>query len=289
MAESSCPGAIEMVDNEFAMLKKNKTPDGQVEISSLTTGISLQNLSYSYDGKTETLKNISMDIPANSTIALVGASGAVKSTLVDLLTILLRPTRGDLLIDGHSAFNVKLASWRCQIGYVSQETVMFDDTVVNNIGLWTGDYESDADYRKRIHEASRQARADVFINDLKDGFKTLIGDRGIRLSGGQRQRLFVARELFKNPRLLILDEANFRPRLRIRALHTGEHRRPKRPHNRYYHCSPPLECQERRRHLCARQKRNHRIRQLPRTAGVQDFAVPKDDRDTGALVGDKKL
>jgi subfamily B ATP-binding cassette protein MsbA len=98
-------------------------------------------------------------------------------------------------------------SWRSQVGYVSQETVVFDDTVANNISLWDGEYANDSELRRRIQEAARKAHAHHFIEDLPDGYETVVGDRGVRLSGGQRQRLFVARELFKHPNLLLLDEA----------------------------------------------------------------------------------
>ncbi len=114
-----------------------------------------------------------------------------------------------LLIDGQSTStnDIRLASWRNQLGYVSQDSVMFDDTISNNIGMWSGDYISNEAYKAKIHKAAKMAHADEFINKLTNKYETLIGDRGVRLSGGQRQRLFIARELFRNPRLLILDEA----------------------------------------------------------------------------------
>jgi subfamily B ATP-binding cassette protein MsbA len=102
---------------------------------------------------------------------------------------------------------IDLMSWRSQVGYVSQETVVFDDTVANNISLWDGEYANDPDLRRRVQEAARKAHAHHFIEELPNGYETIVGDRGVRLSGGQRQRLFVARELFKQPNLLLLDEA----------------------------------------------------------------------------------
>jgi ABC-type multidrug transport system fused ATPase/permease subunit len=143
----------------------------------------------------------------NTTVALVGESGAGKSTLVDMMTLMLRPRTGEIRIDDVPGSEADLASWRSQIGYVSQETVVFDDTIANNISLWKGDYESDPEHRERVEQAARDAYAHHFIEDLPNGYQTVVGDRGVRLSGGQRQRLFVARELFKQPNLLLLDEA----------------------------------------------------------------------------------
>jgi len=200
-------GSIEIVDKEFSLLSKEKVLDGNLIISPLYKNIVLKKLSFNYEKNITVLEDINMTIPANKTIAIVGKSGSGKSTFVDILTILLKPTKGEVLIDNIPANEIKLTSWRNQIGYVCQESVMFDDSIANNIGMWKGDYNSDKKYKANIHKAAKLARADNFIDELNDGYETLIGDRGIRLSGGQRQRLFIARELFKNPRLLILDEA----------------------------------------------------------------------------------
>jgi ABC-type multidrug transport system fused ATPase/permease subunit len=199
-------GSIEIVDQEFTYLHREKVIDGEIELLDLAKGIELIDVSFSYDDRV-VLDKIDLFIRVNSTIAIVGESGAGKSTLIDLLTLILKPTSGKLLIDGQSANNIRLTSWRNQIGYVSQDSVMFDDTVANNIGMWSGNYISNEEYKAKIHKAAKMARADKFISQLTNKYETLIGDRGIRLSGGQRQRLFIARELFKNPRLLILDEA----------------------------------------------------------------------------------
>ncbi|PEN12631.1 ABC transporter ATP-binding protein [Longibacter salinarum] len=201
-------GAVEMVDDEFKEVQHHQEPQGEHRLAPLESSISFENATFSYDeSEGPVLRDINLTIPANTTVAFVGESGAGKSTLVDLVTCMLKPQEGKLLIDGTPSNEIDLASWRSQIGYVSQETVVFDDTIANNICLWAGDIEEDEALRERVQDAARRAHADHFIQDLPDGYQTTVGDRGVRLSGGQRQRLFIARELFKQPNLLILDEA----------------------------------------------------------------------------------
>ncbi len=201
-------GSVEMVDDEFAVVLDAQEETGRRSLEGLDQGIELRNVCFAYnedDG--DVLREVSIDVPANETVALVGESGAGKSTLVDMMTLLLKPRKGEVRIDDVPHDEIDLASWRSQIGYVSQETVVFDDTVANNISLWQGDIEEDPALRERVMHAAERAHADHFIRDLPNGYQTVVGDRGVRLSGGQRQRLFVARELFKQPNLLVLDEA----------------------------------------------------------------------------------
>ena len=201
-------GSLESVEREFEILGKSQEPSGQIPLKPLERGIELRQVSFSYGPKSpNVLNDINFAIHANTTVAFVGESGAGKSTLVDMLTLLLKPCRGEILIDGTPSDKVDLKSWRSQIGYVSQETVVFDDTIANNICMWKGNYNTDDEVRMRIEYAAGQAYAEHFIRQLSNQFNTLVGDRGVRLSGGQRQRLFLARELYKKPRLLILDEA----------------------------------------------------------------------------------
>lgn len=201
-------GSLEMIVKEFEVLNYNRERSGDQVIGPLSEGIVLKNVSFRYDDKEiNVLKSIDAEIPVNRMIAFVGESGAGKSTLIDTLTLLLKPRVGEILIDGVSSSEIEVASWRSQIGYVSQETVVFDDTIANNICLWKGDYENDPVVRKKVKKAAKRAFADEFIKKLGRGYETFVGDRGVRLSGGQRQRLFIARELYKNPNLLILDEA----------------------------------------------------------------------------------
>jgi ABC-type multidrug transport system fused ATPase/permease subunit len=201
-------GPLEMVRDEFARQAAEREPDGTKEIGPLADRIEFKDVHFSYGpNKPRVLKGLSLVIPARASVALVGASGAGKSTLADLLTLMLKPTSGEILIDGVPGQSIRLATWRRQIGYVSQETVVFDDTIANNISLWAGDIEKDSFLFERVRKAAHQAHIADVIGNLPDGYKTRVGDRGVMLSGGQRQRLFIARELFKRPSLLILDEA----------------------------------------------------------------------------------
>ncbi|MFB1489906.1 MULTISPECIES: ABC transporter ATP-binding protein [unclassified Thiocapsa] len=201
-------GAVEMVRDEFSALARHREHSGERELEPLKQGIRLSKVHFAYSAALgDVINDVSLDIPARTSVALVGESGAGKSTLVDIFTLMLKPTRGQLWIDGVPGEAIRLDSWRRQIGYVSQETVVFDDTIANNICLWDGDITRDPDLLARVRETARQAHIDTFIESLPDAYQTLVGDRGVRLSGGQRQRLFIARELFKQPSLLILDEA----------------------------------------------------------------------------------
>ncbi|MBK1633387.1 ABC transporter ATP-binding protein [Thiohalocapsa halophila] len=201
-------GAVELVRDEFAAQREHREPGGTQPAPPLAEGISLRSVSFGYTPELgDVLHDISFDIPVRTSVALVGESGAGKSTLADLLTLVLKPRSGQLLIDGVPGEQIQRASWRRQIGYVSQETVVFDDTIANNICMWAGDAAADHVLLKRVRTAARQAHIAHFIETLPEGYHTVVGDRGMRLSGGQRQRLFIARELFRRPSLLILDEA----------------------------------------------------------------------------------
>jgi ABC-type multidrug transport system fused ATPase/permease subunit len=201
-------GSVEVVHEEMQSVERHQENSGPRQVGSLTQSIKLRNVCFAYDDEDgDVLHDVNVAVPANQAIALVGESGAGKSTLVDMMTLLLKPRSGEVRIDGIPHGEVDLDSWRSQIGYVSQETVVFDDTVANNISLWRGDIEEDPSLRERVIHAAERAHADHFIRDLPNGYQTVVGDRGVRLSGGQRQRLFVTRELFKEPNLLLLDEA----------------------------------------------------------------------------------
>lgn len=200
-------GSMELVDAEFIAQEKNQVQDGNKDIIKFQHLIDFSDVSFSYPDKSFQLKNISLKIPSKKSIAFVGESGSGKSTLVDLITLLHVPQTGIIYIDGLDAGEINKNSWRQQIGYVSQETVIFDDSIGNNICMWNGDFNNDVQLLGKIKDAARKANILDFIESQKDGFNTVVGDRGVLLSGGQKQRLFIARELLRKPNLLILDEA----------------------------------------------------------------------------------
>ena len=200
-------GSMELIDEEFNNLATHKERDGQTDIHNFKDQIEFKDVSFAYNESDYQITNLSLKIPALKSIAIVGASGSGKSTILNMLTLLLRPNKGSIEIDGECSNLINKENWRNQLGYVSQETVIFGDTIANNICMWSGDYNQDPAVYEKIKNAAKQANIYEFIESLPDGFDSRVGDRGILLSGGQRQRLFIARELFRNPKLLILDEA----------------------------------------------------------------------------------
>tara|TARA_Y100000768_G_scaffold310435_1_gene244797 strand:+ start:1518 stop:3314 length:1797 start_codon:yes stop_codon:yes gene_type:complete len=200
-------GSLELISTEFNDQIKNKNNDGNTELGKLNNSIELNKINFRYNESESVFKDLSIKIDANSSIAIVGDSGSGKSTIVNIISLLLEPNSGQLLIDGIDSKNIIHSSWKNQIGYVSQETVIFDDTIKNNISMWNSSNLDDKKLKRKIKTSARDANILDFIESLPNGFDTYVGDRGVQLSGGQRQRIFIARELFRNPRLLILDEA----------------------------------------------------------------------------------
>ena len=164
--------------------------------------IEFRNISFSYDGQREILHNISFEVRKGETVALVGPSGGGKSTLSELIPRFYDPAQGEILVDGRPLTDYDQQSVRDHMGIVSQETILFNDSIRNNIAM--GRPSAD---QQQIEAAARVANAHDFIMQTESGYDTNIGDRGMKLSGGQRQRLSIARAVLKNPEILILDEA----------------------------------------------------------------------------------
>ncbi len=175
--------------------------EGAVPLPRISKGIDFQEITFRY-GAEAVLENISLHVDVGEVIALVGMSGAGKTSLVNLLPRFYDVEKGQILIDGHNIKQVTLKSLRDQIALVTQQTILFNDTVRNNIAY--GDLRRS---EEEIIEAARAANAHEFIQRLPQGYDTLIGEQGVKLSGGERQRLSIARALLKNAPILILDEA----------------------------------------------------------------------------------
>jgi ABC-type multidrug transport system fused ATPase/permease subunit len=198
-------GSMEMVHKEFENQKNHQVTDGKLAIQKFKNQIKFENVFFKYSpNSNNTIKNANIEILANTSVAFIGHSGSGKSTLIDLITLIIKPSQGRLLIDGLDSNSIELSSWRSQIGFVSQDTIIFDDTIANNICL-----SDDRTFHSMndIVAAAKKAHLSDFIDSLAQGYDTRVGDRGVLLSGGQKQRLFIARELYRNPKILILDEA----------------------------------------------------------------------------------
>lgn len=200
-------GSMELVDEEFKNQINNKEINGKEKTKLFSKSIVFKDVSFNYVEDKIIIDKISIDFPFLKTIGLVGASGSGKSTILDLITLINKPSAGKIFIDNIDSRKIEKNSWRKQIGYVSQDTVIFDDTIANNISMWAGDYNKEDDLKKRIINAAKEANIFDFIQNQELGFNSFVGDRGVLLSGGQKQRLFIARELFRKPKLLLLDEA----------------------------------------------------------------------------------
>src|SRR3989441_2469749 len=164
--------------------------------------IEFRGVSFEYEPSESVLRDVDLEVKRGQVVAIVGPSGAGKTTLVDLLPRFYEPTSGGILIDGVPITRFTRASLRALLGIVSQETVLLNDTVFANVAYGRSDFTLE-----QVRAAARAANADEFIAQLPEGYDTLLGERGTRLSGGQRQRIAIARALLRDPPVLILDEA----------------------------------------------------------------------------------
>ena len=195
---------LEILKNELKLDTKvvdQKISDNK-EIIDFNNKINIDKVYFHYDKETKILNNINLEINKKDKIGIIGSTGSGKSTLIDLITGLLKVTSGEIKVDGKSVYK-NLAMWQKKIGYVSQSIFLLDDTLLNNIifGL-----NEKAD-QTVINEVLKISKLDELVNNLSEGINTFVGERGSRISGGQKQRLGIARALYRKPEILVLDEA----------------------------------------------------------------------------------
>ena len=189
---------------EILDLPEEKVREGQKELIDFKGKIEFQDVCFSYPSRAKmVLDKINLTVNKSEVIAIVGMSGAGKTTLVDLLFRFFDVTSGKILIDGEDIQNFKLSSLRSHLALVTQETFLFNDTILNNIAFG----KKGESTREEILDAAKAAHVDYFVEHIEEGYETLIGERGVKLSGGQKQRIAIARAILRNAPILILDEA----------------------------------------------------------------------------------
>lgn len=192
--------AVATMTEEMAGMKEVQ---GEVEFKGIHRGVSLRNVEFYYDTK-KVLNGINIDIPKRQTIALVGESGSGKTTLANMIAGLIMPNTGMIYVDDKPFSEMNLDTFRSRIGYISQESVIFNDTIYNNITFWA---EPTPENVKRFNQIVEMASLQDFVNTQPQKEQTRLGDNGILISGGQKQRISIARELYKSTEILIFDEA----------------------------------------------------------------------------------
>jgi ABC-type multidrug transport system fused ATPase/permease subunit len=196
-------GSLKNVSNIYSMMKNREESNGVKTFEKLRNEISTENVNVNY-GVNVVLDQVSITIPKRETIALVGESGSGKTTLVNILMGLIQPDSGTVTIDGTPLNEFNLETYRSKIGYISQDSVIFNDNIFNNITFWA---EPTPEVYKRFWEVVNLASLKEFVESKPDKEFTRLGDNGILISGGQKQRISIAREMFKQVEMLVLDEA----------------------------------------------------------------------------------
>ncbi len=189
---------FEIIDREPSI----QSPPGAPPLPEGGGRVSLKGVSLRYEGSAAALSGLDLEVEAGKVVALVGPSGAGKTSLVALIARLYDPSEGSVLVDGANVREIDVGSLRSEIAFVADDSFLFTASVAENIAYARGDAS-----REEIETAARRAQADGFIRDLPDGYETRVGERGLTLSGGQRQRVAIARALLADPRILILDDA----------------------------------------------------------------------------------
>lgn len=197
-AMASITRVMDLLDTPIAIHSGDKS----LPLSAIKGEVSLNNITFAYNQRQPVIKNLSLHIPAGQTIAIVGATGSGKSTLVKLLLRLYEVQSGDITLDGQNIKEIVFWDLRRGIGLVSQDVFLFHGTVRENISYGSPDATI-----TQIQDAAKIAEADLFINQLPQGYDTIVGERGQKLSGGQKQRIAIARAILKDPPILVLDEA----------------------------------------------------------------------------------
>ena len=197
-------GGLQSISDLKVLMYDEREIQNTTPFNGFSKGIELRNLNFSYGANKNVLSNVNMVIPKNKTVAFVGESGSGKSTLANVITTLLKTNDGELLVDGENIYNYSQDSFRGHIGYISQDPVVFSDSLFNNITFWAKPTPENVE---RFWSVIQKVSLVDFVENLEHKEETVLGDNGILVSGGQKQRISIARELYKKADILILDEA----------------------------------------------------------------------------------